>query len=79
MYYFLHLWSLDRSAAPTKIIHEKEIYVMLAWVISKMFYKEILEETAIFRVSGGTNFENFSARRQPRWRFCGIDICTVSA
>ena len=27
-----------------------------------MCHKEILEETAIFRVSGGTNFENFSPR-----------------
>ena len=44
-----------------------------------MCYKEILEETAIFRVSGGTNFENFSPRRQPRWRLCGIDMCTGSA
>ena len=30
----------------------------------------------IFRVSGGTNFENFSARRQPWWRLRVFDVCT---
>ena len=44
-----------------------------------MFYKEIEEQTArecIFRVSGGTYFENFSALRQPWWRLRGFDMCT---
>ena len=30
----------------------------------------------IFRVSGGTNFENFSSRRQPWRRLHGFDVCT---
>ena len=30
----------------------------------------------IYRASGGTGFENFSARRQPWWRLCGFDVCT---
>ena len=29
-----------------------------------------------FRVSGGTNFEKFSARCQPQWRLRGFDVCT---
>ena len=30
----------------------------------------------IFRASGGTNFENFSAQCQPWWWLCGFNICT---
>ena len=30
----------------------------------------------IFRVPGGTNFGNFSARCQPLWRLSGFDECT---
>ena len=30
----------------------------------------------IFRVSGGTNFENFSAQRQPSCHLRGFDVST---
>ena len=30
----------------------------------------------IFRVSGGTNFENLSTRCQPFWCLCGFNVCT---
>ena len=30
----------------------------------------------IFRASGGTNFENFSAQHQPWWCLHGFDVCT---
>ena len=30
----------------------------------------------IFKVSGGGNFENYSAWRQPSWDLRGFDVCT---
>ena len=30
----------------------------------------------IFKLSGGKNFENFSAQHQPRWCLHGFDVCT---
>ena len=29
----------------------------------------------ILKVSGGTNFKNFYALRQPSWRLRGFDVC----
>ena len=53
---------------------------MKPYVIWKMFHKEILEQTgsgsAFFRVSGGTNSQNFSARSQLWWRLHRFHVRT---
>ena len=93
LYYLLHLLSSDCFAALTslqpdklgiwiydflKIIQER-VFVMKAWVIWIKFFEERKDvaKESIFRVSGDTNFENFSAQHQTWWwHLPGFNVST---
>ena len=68
-FFYLSIW----------IFTKKRVFCVVGLSNLKIFNKKKIKNRAkecIFRVSGGTNFENFSSQHQPWWCFNGFDVCT---
>ena len=60
---------------PRKRVFRNESLSDLGNVLQRNLRTDTARE-CIFKVFGGTNFENFSAQRQPWWHLHGSNMCT---
>ena len=85
LYHLQHLLSSNHFTAlkileqPQKIIYRKRVFQNISLSnLGNVLQRDLRTDRAresIFRVSGGTNFENLSTWGQPWWCLSGFDVC----